>query len=124
MSTRIEITQLDADILRCGGTTFECQAGFSSLQRQPSANNLSYCTILTQPPEKKQQSTLQALWPDPNIAPVLTRASANIPLTAVNRFTPLHAAAAAGCEQVVFQLCEAPMGQKFGRGLRGRDVDN
>lgn len=35
------------------------------------------------------------------------KANANVPLTVVNRFTPLHAAANAGCEDVVLQLCEA-----------------
>ena len=35
------------------------------------------------------------------------KANVNIPLTAVNRYTPLHAAASAGCEDVVSQLCQA-----------------
>ena len=34
------------------------------------------------------------------------KANVNIPLTAMNRYTPLHAAASAGCELVVSQLCQ------------------
>lgn len=35
------------------------------------------------------------------------KANVNIQLTTANRNTPLHAAASAGCEQVVERLCEA-----------------
>jgi len=48
---------------------------------------------------KGHQSVVQIL--------LAAKANANVPLTVVNRFTPLHAAANAGCEDVVLQLCEA-----------------
>lgn len=54
------------------------------------------------------------------------KASVNIQLTTANRNTPLHAAASAGCEQVVERLCEAGDGTSGYHMLPqpGRDVAN
>ena len=50
--------------------------------------------------------------PLPGVVQILLTAKAhvNIPLTAMNRYTPLHAAASAGCELVVSQLCQVGTG--------------